>query len=156
VLGARGLADLLQGLLPGAAKRRVEAVGALGSRTAVSGEVLVPQLPVAAGAVRAGSISSEHVASVIKTLDDLPSTLPVDKFADAELILVQAAIQLTPKDLTNVGVQLVDTIDPVVAARTDRPQKPDPSVWLSPGSTRNKPHPEPPNNRRHLRNGASS
>jgi hypothetical protein len=106
VLGARGLADLLQGMLrlsPGASKRRVEAVGAFGTRTAVSGAVLVPQLPVTAGAVRAGSICSEHVASMIKTLDDLPSTLPVDKVPDAEQILVKAATQLTPKDLTNVG-----------------------------------------------------
>ena len=48
----------------------------------------------------------------MKTLDDLPSTLPVDKFADAEQILVRAATQLAPKDLTDVGLQLVDTIDP--------------------------------------------
>jgi hypothetical protein len=67
VLGARGLSDLLQGMLrlsATAAKRRVEAVAALGSQVAVSGEVLVPQLPVTAGAVRAGSISAEHVASM--------------------------------------------------------------------------------------------
>lgn len=49
VLGARGLSDLLQGMLrlsATAAKRRVEAVAALGSQVAVSGELLVPQLSV--------------------------------------------------------------------------------------------------------------
>jgi hypothetical protein len=126
VLGARGLANLLQGMLrlsPGAAKRRVEAVTALGPQVTVSGELLGPQLPVTAGAVRAGAISPEHVASIVKTLDDLPATLPVDRFADAEQLLVQAATRLGPKDLTNVGLQLIDTIDPDGAQPSEEEQR---------------------------------
>jgi hypothetical protein len=114
-LGMKTVSGLLQGMLrlsPGAAKRRGEAAAALGPRVSVSGEPLGPLLPVAAEAVRAGTISSEQVASVLKTLDELPSTLPVDKFAAAERILVTAAASLPPKQLTDIGLQLIDTIDP--------------------------------------------
>jgi hypothetical protein len=126
VLGARHLADLLQGMLrvsAPVAKRRVEAVAALGPHIAVSGQLLGPQLPVAADAVRAGSISAEHVASIVKTLDELPSTLPPEQFAKAERILVTAATRITPKELTGVGLQLIDTIDPDGAQPSEQEQR---------------------------------
>jgi hypothetical protein len=111
----RSTGALLAGLLnlsPREAALRVRHARALGPRVTVTGERLAPLLPVTAKARATGAITGGHVSVIIRTIDKLPTTLPVQQVADAETFLVEQAQQFDPTVLARIAQRLVDTLDP--------------------------------------------
>src|SRR5918999_4706368 len=87
-------------LSPGEASRRVRAAEAVGARTSMLGQPLVPVRPHLAEAQRTGEISSEQVSIVERALSrvDRRGFDPADVAAGEEL-LTRFARQFGPKDL---------------------------------------------------------
>jgi len=102
----------LLGLSPREASRRVRHARELGSRQAVSGEVLPPVRPVLAAAVRDGSVNEEHVSVVLSTLRRLPAALPVSVVDEAEDFLTGWAREVDPAALRPIAARLLATLDP--------------------------------------------
>ena len=97
---------------PREASRRVRQARELGSRQALSGEVLPPVRPVLAAAVRSGAVNDEHVSVVLSTLRRLPSSLPVSVVDEAEDFLTGWACQVDPAALRPIAARLLATLDP--------------------------------------------
>jgi len=111
----RSAAALLAGVLnlPAAeAVVRVRHARHLGRRVTVTGERLAPLLPATAAARAAGSITGQHVSVIIRTIDKLPSTLPVAQITAAEEFLVEQAEQFGATTLTRIAQRLLDTLNP--------------------------------------------
>ena len=113
---ARGTsANLLSSLLrvsPGEAKARVARARDLGPRRALTGEPLEPILPVTADAVRAGEISSAHVAVIAECLDAIPAKISHQVSDAAETFLVAAARAEHPGQLRRSAALLLARLDP--------------------------------------------
>ena len=112
---ARNVAGFLSGLwriTPHEARARVREVEQLGPRVALTGHVLEPLRPHAARARELGILNTAQTSVVLRTLDALPRELPVEQVEAAERVLVDAAHALNPLDLRNVGLRLLDTINP--------------------------------------------
>ena len=106
---------LLAGVLnlsPREAGERVRQARHLGPRVTVTGERLAPVLPAAAAARAAGLISAGHVSVIIRTMQKLPSTLPVAEVAAAEVLLVEQAKLFDPSLLAGIARRLLDTLNP--------------------------------------------
>src|SRR6185437_13649044 len=99
-------------LSPREAGQRVRHARHLGPRFTVTGERLPPLLPAAAVARANGSITAQHASVIIRTIDRLPTTLPMQQITDAEAFLVEQAQQLDPNTLAGIARQLLDTLDP--------------------------------------------
>jgi len=97
---------------PREASRRVRQARELGSRQAVSGELLPPVRPVLAAAVRDGSVNEEHVSVVLSTLRRLPAALPVPVVDEAEDFLTGWAREVDPAALRPIAARLLATLDP--------------------------------------------
>jgi hypothetical protein len=111
----RSTAALLGGVLnlsPREAAQRVRHARYLGPRVTVTGERLEPVLPAAAAARDAGLISGGHVSVIIRTIGKLPTTLPVQDIAAAEVFLVEQAKLFDPSVLAGIARRLLDTLDP--------------------------------------------
>jgi hypothetical protein len=111
----RSTGALLGGVLnlsPREAAERVRQARYLGPRVTVSGERLPPLLPAAAAARAEGAISAGHVSVIIRTVQKLPTTLPVEDIAAAEAFLVQQAHLFDPSVLAGIARRLLDTLDP--------------------------------------------
>ncbi|MEO7287479.1 MAG: DUF222 domain-containing protein [Jatrophihabitantaceae bacterium] len=111
----RSVSAFLAGLLnlsPREAGLRVRHADHLGPRVTITGEDLPPLLPVAADARAAGALTAGHVSVIIRTIDKLPVTLPVEDIAAAEAFLVKQARQFDAATLSNIARQLLDTLDP--------------------------------------------
>lgn len=112
VPSAAGLLSQLLNIAPAEAKRRVEQARELSARQTLTGDRLPPLWPVASSARTAGSISTEHVAIISKTLHKLPSSLAVESVDAAEALLTDWATKVTPPELARIAVRLRDTLDP--------------------------------------------
>ena len=119
---ARNTASFLSGLwriTPHEAHARVKEAHALAPRTTLTGQLLDPLRPRAAAARELGILSRAQTSLILKTLDALPRTLPIEDVDGAEQILVDAAHALNPIELRTVAVRLLDTIDPDGPAPSD-------------------------------------
>jgi hypothetical protein len=105
------LAGLLN-LSPNEAGTRVRQAQHLGSRLTPAGQQLPPLLPATAQARAAGSITAAHATVIIRTIDKLPTTIPVEEVRAAETFLVAQAQILDSATLRGVGRQLQDTLNP--------------------------------------------
>jgi hypothetical protein len=115
LVGPSSTSELLQDVLrlsPREAKARVQAAAALGPRTSVTGEVLGPLRPVTAEASADGLLSGEHVGVIIRSLQELPSQLPVAQVDGLEGTLVEAALSIPASELVKVGTRMKDTFTP--------------------------------------------
>jgi hypothetical protein len=111
----RSTGALLGGVLnlsPREAAERVRHARYLAPRVTVSGERLPPLLPAAAAARADGLIGAGHVSVIIRTVQKLPTTLPVEDIAAAEEFLVQQARLFDPSVLAGIARRLLDTLDP--------------------------------------------
>jgi hypothetical protein len=111
----RSTGALLAGVLnlsPREAGERVRHARYLGPRITVTGDRLAPLLPATAAARAAGLISAGHVSVIIRTIGKLPTTLPVEDIADAEVFLVEQARVFDPTVLAGIARRLLDTLDP--------------------------------------------
>jgi hypothetical protein len=97
---------------PREARQRVRHAYALGSRQAISGEVLPPLRPTLAEALQSGSVNEEHVEVVLRTLHQLPSTTPAPVDDEAEAFLTGWAGQVDPAALRPIAGRLLATLDP--------------------------------------------
>lgn len=117
-------ADLLVTLLqvaPTEAKARVERARDLGPRRTITGLPLEPILPATADAVRAGEISSGHVAVISDCLDRIPAQLSVEASPVVERLLIKAAHHEHPRQLARTAALMLARLDP------DGPEPPDDS-----------------------------
>jgi hypothetical protein len=79
--GCPTTAALLTQLLriePGEARARVATAADLAPRHTLTGDVLDPVFPTAAGAVADGSISTKHAAVISRTVTDLPTAVAAE------------------------------------------------------------------------------
>ena len=108
-------ADLLVTLLrvtPTEAKHRVGRARDLGPRRSITGEPLEPILPMTAAAVRAGEISSGHVAVISECLDRIPADLSVEASPVVERMLIEAARHEHPRQLARTAALVLARLDP--------------------------------------------
>jgi hypothetical protein len=113
--GRTSTADLLVTLLrvsPAEAKARVGRARDLGPRRALSGELLAPQLPVAAAAVRTGELSAAHVAVITECLERIPAPIAHEVTPIAERMLVEAARHEHPRQLAKTAALLLARVHP--------------------------------------------
>ena len=78
------------------AKRRIKQAELLGPRTAMTGEPLPPTLPNVAAAQARGQIGSEHVRTIEKFFNELPSRIDAQTRDLAEADLARIATGLGP------------------------------------------------------------
>jgi hypothetical protein len=115
MVSATSLSAMLQamlGLSPQAAARRIAAARDLGPRVSVTGEALPPILPAVATAVSDGRLSGEQAREIGRVLEQLPSTVPVERVAEAERQLVMAGAQLGPRPLGQLGQRILAHLAP--------------------------------------------
>ena len=100
-------------LSPGEASRRIRAAAAVGDRTSMLGEPLVPVRPYLAAAQRSGDVSPEQVSIIERALAkvDHRGFDPAD-LDEGEQLLTRFAETFGPKDLRTLAEQVVDHIDP--------------------------------------------
>jgi hypothetical protein len=84
----------------------------LGPRFTLTGQPLEPILPGTARAVRAGEISSGHVAVITDCLDAIPAEISVEASGPAEAFLVEAARHEHPAQLRKTAGMLLARLDP--------------------------------------------
>jgi len=80
------------------AKRRIKQAELLGPRTAMTGEPLPPTLPNVAAAQARGQIGSEHVRTIEKFFNELPSRIDAQTRDQAEADLARIATGLGPRN----------------------------------------------------------
>jgi hypothetical protein len=80
----------------GEAKSRIKLAELLGPRTAITGESLPPRLPNTAAAQARGEIGPEHVRTIEKFFDELPSRIDAQTRDQAEADLARIAKGLGP------------------------------------------------------------
>lgn len=129
---ASGYLAKLWRLTPHEASARVREANALGTRQALSGEVLDPLRPLAAQARRLGILGDSQVSVILKTLHELPANLPLEQVDAAERVLVSAAHSLNAHDLSRLARRLLDTIDPDGAAPCEEAAQRRRDAWLRP------------------------
>ena len=113
-LGAKSLREVLRDRLHISGKdatRRLADAGDLGPRTALSGEVLAPVLPLTAQAQGAGVIGAEHVKIIRGFFTDLPHWVDPTTREQAEASLVRTAIGSNPDALGKAAARLALMID---------------------------------------------
>jgi Domain of unknown function (DUF222) len=114
VQGYRSPAQLLQDLLRVSrveAQRRVGQAEAVTAVQTVTGPEMPAPLPVAAQAVAEGAIGAEHLEAIRRTVKDLPPHLTPATQEIVEETLVQAARELDPVAVTQLGRTLLARLD---------------------------------------------
>jgi hypothetical protein len=114
-VSATSLSSMLQAMLqlsPRVAARRVAAARDLGPRVSIAGQALPAILPSVATAVSDGTLSDEQAREIGRVIEQLPSTVPAERVAEAERQLVMAGSQLGPLQLGQVGQRILAHLDP--------------------------------------------
>ena len=113
--GQAGMAGLLAARLRldgPVARRRVERADRVGPRRALTGEPLLPALPVLAEAVEQGAVSVEQVDVIVDAARRLPPGAPVQAVEVVEWVLVAAAEEQPPRVLRQTAAELLARLDP--------------------------------------------
>jgi hypothetical protein len=113
--GATSTAVFLRQLLrisPDQARRRVADAREVCPRVRLTGEVVEPVLPLAAAALRSGTISDHHLRVVRETLDDLPPQVREEKRGNVETYLVEQAEDYDPVQLGRLARRIRAYLDP--------------------------------------------
>jgi hypothetical protein len=105
------LADRLR-ITRAEASRRMDEAADLGSRQALTGEPLSPQLPATAAGQRAGSIGAAHVKVIRSFLRELPCWIDIDTRTKAEAQLADFATQYRPEQLGKLADKLAECLNP--------------------------------------------
>jgi len=108
---ADGLADRLR--ISGVeARRRIGEAADLGTRVALSGEVLAPRLQASAAAARAGLIGAEHVRVIRRFLAGLPGWVDPATRERAQVRLAELSTQFRPDQVNRAAAVLANLINP--------------------------------------------
>jgi hypothetical protein len=105
------LADRLR-ITRAEASRRMDEAADLGSRQAITGEPLSPQLPATAAGQRAGAIGAAHVKVIRSFLRELPCWIDIDTRTNAEAQLADFATQYRPEQLGKLADKLAECLNP--------------------------------------------
>ncbi|WP_166904491.1 HNH endonuclease signature motif containing protein [Mycobacterium sp. DL440] len=89
------------------ASRRVAAAADLGPRYGLTGEALEPMLPACAEALRSGSINTEHITIIRRTVVEAEKYVGPAELAQIESDLVAAATHDTPETLKAAADKLL-------------------------------------------------
>jgi hypothetical protein len=130
-------AVLLQALLlvsPAAARQRVDDALTRGSRVALSGERLGPLLPGVAAGQASGVVSVEQARTIAKVLDRLPGSVGQLDFEAAERQLVEAAANLRPRELGQLGERILAYLNPDGTLNSDAEHQRRRNLTLAPNS----------------------
>jgi hypothetical protein len=93
-------------------KRRLRWSARICPRRSLTGPTLPPELPELAAAAEEGAVGDDHIASVFRALDVLPSAVrPVDR-DKAERTLVRHATRQDAKFVAAVGDRIADCLNP--------------------------------------------
>ncbi len=105
------LADLVH-LSKTEARLRAEQAAKLGTRRALTGEPLAPELPETAVALAAGEIGPAHTRVITEIMDAIPASTPVAQQAAVESDLASYARRFGPIELAKLGQRLLAHLDP--------------------------------------------
>jgi hypothetical protein len=108
---AHVLADRLR-ITRGEAARRIDEAAELGSRQALTGEPLAPQLPAIAAGQRAAAIGEAHVRVTRGFLRDLPCWIDAATRQRAEAQLADFATQYRPELFGKLAEKLAEVLNP--------------------------------------------
>ncbi|MBF9522211.1 hypothetical protein BKG83_19565 [Mycobacteroides chelonae] len=114
-LGGTSYADVVSRRLhisKGAARRRIADAEQLAPRRAITGEVLAPQLPSVAGALRRGDIGEEHVRIIRSFFDRLPVVVDGPTREAAEQQLADMAARFRPEQLRVGAERMMALLNP--------------------------------------------
>ena len=114
-LGFRGVPQFLQatlGCTGRAAKDLALAVCRFGPRRALTGELLQPALPVTAGALTEGGISTDHAREIGDAVLALPDAVRAEHGDRVETVLVEHARTLDPVSLRALAQRIIAHLDP--------------------------------------------
>jgi len=114
-LGGTSYADVVSRRLhisKGAARRRIADAEQLAPRRAITGEVLAPQLPSVAGALRRGDIGEEHVRIIRSFVDRLPVVVDGPTREAAEQQLADMAARFRPEQLRVGAERMMALLNP--------------------------------------------
>jgi hypothetical protein len=121
--GASSTAVLLRQLLrlsPRTAKRRVEDAKDVCATVTPTGAVVEPKLPEAAKAVRAGTLSEEHLGVLRGLLRQLPDAVPTQVRGEVEERLVAEAHRFDPVQLAKLATRIRAHLDPDGILRSEQ------------------------------------
>jgi hypothetical protein len=134
--GFRNTGQLLAGMLQlsaAEARTRVEHAAVVGTRRAITGETMAPQLPATAAALAAGAIGVGQLRVITETMAALPASVPQPARDRAEADLAGYARDFDPRRLRIIAQRLVATLDPDGAPPVDDPDPTPPArgqLWL--------------------------
>jgi hypothetical protein len=100
------------------ARHRLAQASELYAQTTPTGSVIDAALPQTATALAQGTVSTDHVDVIRKTLKDLPHLTPAQR-AQAEQVMLEQASDDDPRALARFGARVRDIVDP------DGPPPPD-------------------------------
>ena len=93
-------------------KRRMKLAGRLRPRRQLSGEPLPPELAVVARAVESGTIGEDHLRTICRAIDVLPSCVSVVDRGDVEASLVREASKNDAEFVKVVGRRIDEIFNP--------------------------------------------
>ncbi|MGH3796265.1 MAG: DUF222 domain-containing protein [Pseudonocardiaceae bacterium] len=115
------------------ARTRVEHAGLVGTRRALSGEVLAPQAPATAAVLAAGQIGLGQLRVIAETMAALPTSVPEPARKRVEADLAGYARDFDPRRLRTIAYRIVATLDPDGPEPADDPAPEAPvrgELWL--------------------------
>ncbi|GAA5127693.1 HNH endonuclease signature motif containing protein [Haloechinothrix salitolerans] len=76
------------------------------------GSIVMPAAaPATAAAFAEGAIGTEHVDTILKTVNDIPADVPADEIADYERTLVELARDAEPRHVRKAGAAILARLD---------------------------------------------
>ncbi|HEX4101810.1 MAG TPA: DUF222 domain-containing protein [Pseudonocardiaceae bacterium] len=99
-------------LSAGQARARTRAAEQLGTRRALTGEPLAPQLPATAVALAAGAIGTGQLTVITQTMAALPATISQHDRDWAEATLAEHAQNFDPRRLAVIARRVLDKLHP--------------------------------------------
>ena len=108
---ARLLAGMLR-LSAAEARTRVEHAGLVGTRRAMTGQVLEPRAPATAAGLAAGQIGAGQLRVIAETLGALPASVPEPVREGVEADLARYACDFGPRQLRLLAGRMLANLDP--------------------------------------------
>ncbi|WP_068280021.1 HNH endonuclease signature motif containing protein [Aldersonia kunmingensis] len=107
----RVVADALR-ITRSAAAKRFHTAEQLATRFSLTGDVLPPELPALAAAVRAGEVGDAHVQLIRTFLHHLPTAVDEGTRGQAQAQLTECATTMRPDELAKVAARLAGYLNP--------------------------------------------
>ncbi|WP_331477163.1 DUF222 domain-containing protein [Amycolatopsis sp. CA-230715] len=120
--GVAGLAADIARCTGPEVKRLVKRALVTNPSQGIDGTEIPAAAPLAGDAVRAGEISPEHVDGIVRVLEKLPATTPVEDREFAERSLVELARTAGTREISKLGKEILGYLDPDGPEPRDTPR----------------------------------